>query len=195
MRRVYILFPLFPLLSTCLLYSQDTISVDAVSAMRACSDKNPASAGPCATAPRPLSKVNPSYPEKARQNRKEGTVTLGLTVSKDGCVRGVHVVNGVDKEIDQAAVDAVSLWKFDPGTYQGNPVDVDLTVTVNFRLNTGAAQAPPDEHLQEKRDACRGFSKHLLRSFGGLQPWGLRHDGKPDAQAHFEQSRECKRVE
>jgi TonB family protein len=104
-----------------------------------------------------LRKVNPSYPEKARQNRKEGTVTLGLTVSKDGSASGVHVVNGVDKEIDQAAVDAVSQWKFDPGTYQGNPVDVDLNVTVNFRLNTSAQQNSPNEHLQERKDAAEDF--------------------------------------
>ena len=154
MRRLYLLFLL---LSTCLLYSQDTISVDAVSAMHVCSDKNPASAGPCATTPRPLSKINPSYPEKARQNRKEGTVTLGLTVSKNGSVSGVHVVNGIDKEIDQAAIDAVSQWKFDPGTYQGDPVDVDLAVTVNFRLNTSPQQASPNEHLQERKDAADDF--------------------------------------
>src|ERR1700736_6731960 len=100
MRRPYLLFLL---LSTSVLHSQDTISVDAVSALHVCSDKNPTSAGPCATAPRPLQKVNPSYPEKARQNKKEGSVTLGLTVSKDGSASGVHVFNGIDKEIDQAA--------------------------------------------------------------------------------------------
>jgi TonB family protein len=111
----------------------------------------------CATAPRPLSKVNPSYPEKAHQNRKEGTVTLGLTVSKNGSVTGVHVVNGIDKEIDQAAIDAVGQWKFDPGTYQGNPVDVDLTVTVNFRLSTSPQQVAPDQHLQERKDAAEDF--------------------------------------
>jgi TonB family protein len=122
--------------------------------MHVCSDKNSASVGPCATAPRPLRKVNPSYPEKARQNRKEGTVTLGLTVNKDGSASGVHVVNGVDKEIDQAAVDAVSQWKFDPGTYQGNPVDVELNVTVNFRLDTSPQKASSSEHLQERKDAA-----------------------------------------
>ena len=145
------------LLFTSALYSQDTISVDALSAMHVCSDKNPPSAGPCSTAPRPLSKVSPSYPEKARQNRKEGTVTLELTVSKDGSVGSVHLVNGIDKEIDQAAVGAVSQWKFDPGTYQGNPVDVDLTVTVNFRLNTPPPQAFPDEQLQERKGAADDF--------------------------------------
>ena len=96
---------LFLLLSPGLLPGQDTLSVDAVSAMHVCSDKDSAIGSPCATAPHPLSKVNPSYPEKARQKRKEGNVTLGLTVSKDGSVSGVHVVKGVDKEIDQAAIE------------------------------------------------------------------------------------------
>lgn len=78
----------FLLLSSGPLYSQDTISIDAVSAMHVCTDKEPASGLPCATAPSPLSKANPSYPEKSRQERKEGTVTLGLTVTKDGSVSG-----------------------------------------------------------------------------------------------------------
>ena len=152
MRRLCLLFLL--LLSTGPLSAQDTISVDAVSAMHVCSPKNPASAGPCATAPRPLSTVNPSYPEKAREKRKEGIVTLGLTVNKDGSVSGVHVVKGVDNDIDQAAVEAVSQWKFDPGTYQGNPVDVELTVTVNFRLGNNPQQAAPTEKLQEQKQAA-----------------------------------------
>ena len=178
MPRIYLLF--FLLLSTSALYSQETISVDAVSAMQVCSEKNPASAGPCAASPRAMRKVNPTYPEKARRSRKEGTVTLGLTVTKDGSVSGVHVVNGVDREIDQAAVDAVSQWKFDPGTYQGNPVDVDLTVTVNFRLNTGAAQAPLDEHLQEKRDAADDFRNTFsaasnFAAFARIHPPPLRY--------------------
>jgi TonB family protein len=147
----------FLLLSISALYSQDTISVDAVAAMHVCSDKNGASEGPCATAPRPLSKINPSYPEKARQHRKEGTVTLGLTVSKNGSVSGVHVVNGIDKEIDQAAIDAVSQWKFDPGTYQGDPVDVDLTMAVNFRLSATPPPTSPDEHLQQRQNAVDDF--------------------------------------
>jgi TonB family protein len=122
-----------------LLHSQDTISVDAITTMRVCSAKA-ASTGPCATAPRPVSRTNPAYPEKARQKRKQGTVTLGLTVAKDGSATGIHVVNSVDKDIDQAAIDAVSQWKFEPGTYQGNPVDVELTVEVNFRLSTNPPQ-------------------------------------------------------
>src|SRR5579864_4087378 len=154
MRRLCLLFLL---LSSGPLYSQGTISVDAVSAMHVCSDKESASGRPCATAPRPLSKVNPSYPERARQERKQGTVTLGLTVSKDGSVSGVHVVKGVDKDIDQAAIEAVSRWRFDPGTYRGNAVDVELTVTVNFRLSANPQQALPTGNPQEQKEAADDF--------------------------------------
>jgi TonB family protein len=151
MRRLCLLF-LF--LSPVLLKPQEAISVDAVSAMHVCSEKNPASAGPCATAPRALSKVNPSYPETSRQARKQGTVTLSFTVNKDGSVSGAHVVTGVDNEIDQAAINAVNQWKFDPGTYQGNPVDVELAVKVTFRLTTDQEQAPPNEHLKEQEETA-----------------------------------------
>jgi TonB family protein len=141
------------LLLPSVLYSQGTISVDAITAMQVCSNDKAASTGPCATAPRPVSKTNPTYPEKARQKRKQGTVSLGLIVSKDGSATGVHVVNSVDKDIDQAAIDAVSQWRFEPGTYQGNPVDVELTVQVNFRLSTNP---PPNAAPSGTSPAANG---------------------------------------
>jgi TonB family protein len=133
MFRVHLLLSL---LLQGLLYAQGTISVDAITTMQVCSSEKVESAGPCATAPRLVSRTNPTYPEKARLKRKQGTVSLGLVVTRDGSATDVHVVNGVDKDIDQAAIDAVSRWKFDPGTYEGNPVDVELTVQVNFHLTT-----------------------------------------------------------
>lgn len=182
------LWVLFLLLFTGLLYSQDTISVDAVSAMHVCSANNSALSTPCATAPKPLSKFNPSYPEKARKNRKEGTVTLGLTVNKDGLVSGVHVVQGVDKDIDQAAVEAVSQWKFVPATYQGNPVDVEISVAVNFRLTNTGQPAPSsgdpqgqtasvDEWRNVYSDAAEAYNRgdyataaNLLRKVTSIVP-------------------------
>lgn len=143
------LFLLFPFSSA---LGQDTISVDAVSAMHVC--KSSAEAGPCATAPRRLSNQSPSYPEKARWEHKEGTVTLDLIVAKNGSVNDIRVVKGVDKDIDQSAVDAVTQWKFFPGTFQGNPVDVELTVTVNFQLSANAQQPASSENLQQKEETA-----------------------------------------
>jgi TonB family protein len=148
---------LFLLLVPAHLYCQDTLSVDAVSAMHVCGANDSPSKGECATVPRPLSKVNPSYPEKARQARKQGTVTIGVIVARDGSVTGAHVVKGVDEDIDRAAIQAVNQWKFEPGTYQGKPVDVELTLTVNFRLDTNPSQAPFSEHAQERKEAADNF--------------------------------------
>jgi TonB family protein len=142
--------------TTAPLYSQDTLSVDAVAAMQVCT-KDSAVESQCATAPRPLSKVSPTYPEKARQARKEGTVTLELIVEKDGSVSGVHVVKGVDKDIDRAAIEAVNQWKFEPGTYQGKVVDVDLTLTVNFRLATNPSPAPSSGNPQQQKEVADNF--------------------------------------
>lgn len=163
---LYCLCFLFLLLANCPLHCQD-ISVDAVSAMHVCNEKNPADVGPCATTPRPLSKPSPSYPEKARQERKEGAVSLGLIVTKDGSVSDVHVVKGVDKDIDQAAIDAVSRWKFEAGTYQGNPVDVELTVTVNFRVAANAQQTPSTANLEQQKalDDSRNMSADAFEAF------------------------------
>jgi TonB family protein len=127
-----------------LLSAQDTISVDAVSVMQVCSDKHPASAGTCAVPPRTLSKINPVYPEKARQSRAQGTVVLNLVVRTDGTATNVRAVSGPSDELNRAAIDAVTQWKFDPATYEGKPVDVEMTVQVNFRLEATAAE--PQQH-------------------------------------------------
>lgn len=142
------------LLLTHPLQSQDEISVDAVATMHVCNSNNPADAGPCAMPPKLLSKISPAYPDKARQNRKEGTVTLGLIVTKEGAAKDVHVIKGVDKDIDRAAVDAVNQWKFDPGTYQGGAVDVEMTVTVNFHLSGNLQQASPTGNLLQQNKSA-----------------------------------------
>lgn len=122
------------LLVSSLLFAQGTISVDAVPVMHVCGDKNLAASDSCATSPRSLSKTNPTYPETARRSHIEGMVVLGLTVGKDGSRHDLHIVKSPSDDLSQAAMAAVSQWKFEPGTYQGNPVDVELNVEVNFRL-------------------------------------------------------------
>ncbi|HXM67099.1 MAG TPA: TonB family protein [Candidatus Acidoferrum sp.] len=139
--RCFVLAPLLLVSALISAPAQDAISVDAVSTMRMCSEKNPVSAGPCATPPRALSKANPDYPEKARRSRHEGTVALGVTIGKDGGVHDIRIVKSVDDAIDEAAMKAVSKWKFEPASYQGSPVAVEMTIQVNFRLETNAAPA------------------------------------------------------
>jgi TonB family protein len=124
------------------LSAQDTISVDAVSLMPICGKQAPDPSVPCATPPRAVRNDNPIYPEKARKARTEGTVILDLIVAKDGTPHDVHALQGPSDELNQAAIKAVSQWKFSPATYQGESVEVEIKVEVNFRLQSTSAASP-----------------------------------------------------
>lgn len=77
----------------------------------------------------------PRYTEPARVARIEGTVTVQAIVNKRGVVENVQVLKGLPMGLDQAAVDAVERWRFEPATLHGKPVDVYYTLTVRFQLN------------------------------------------------------------
>ncbi len=128
------LYPLLFLLSCAFLFSQNTISVDAISVMQVCDDKHRDSDTRCATAPTVMNKVNPVYPEKARQSREEGTVILDLIVEKDGSPRDIHPISSPSELLSQSAINAVKQWRFSCGTYLGSAADVEMKVQVNFKL-------------------------------------------------------------
>jgi periplasmic protein TonB len=80
-----------------------------------------------------MKKVAPSYPPMALQLRKQGPVELMATVSKEGAITGIKVVGG-DAMLAKAAADAVSQWKYRPYLLNGEPVEIETQITVNFRL-------------------------------------------------------------
>ena len=80
-----------------------------------------------------LTRVVPSYPEQAKQLHIQGPVVLNALVGRDGLVQGVKVISG-DPELIQAAVAAVKQWRFQPQELEGNPLEFETRVTVNFSL-------------------------------------------------------------
>lgn len=80
-----------------------------------------------------MSRVSPAYPPVAMQMRKEGTVELLAFVSKTGSITKIKVLSG-DPTFAKAAVDAVRQWKYRPYLLNGEPVDIETQITVNFRL-------------------------------------------------------------
>jgi periplasmic protein TonB len=81
-----------------------------------------------------IKKVNPKYPKKARKQKIEGVVVLKAKITQDGDIVDLSVVSG-DPLLVQAAVDAVKQWKYRPYLRDGQPVEVDTEITVNFRLS------------------------------------------------------------
>lgn len=86
-----------------------------------------------------LHKVSPEYPPIARQARISGSVVLQTTIGKDGSIQDLHVVSGHPLLV-QAALDAVRQWRYRPYVLNGQPVEADTIVTVNFNL--AGDQAP-----------------------------------------------------
>jgi protein TonB len=83
--------------------------------------------------PRLVRKVDPVYPEIARQARVAGTVILEATTDISGRVATVKVLRSIPL-LDQAAIDAVRQWVYEPMIINGRPRGVIFTVTVRFEL-------------------------------------------------------------
>ena len=79
-----------------------------------------------------LVKVEPSYPQVARRAGLGGHVTLRAVIAEDGSVEAVAVFGSTNPLFDEAAVDAVSKWRYRPALMNGRPVRVYFSVVVNF---------------------------------------------------------------
>ncbi len=81
-------------------------------------------------------RVQPDYPAPARQLRVQGKVVLRAVISREGTIENLQVVSGHPMLV-RAAVDAVRQWRYRPYVLNGEPVDVETEVTVNFVLSGG----------------------------------------------------------
>ncbi len=90
--------------------------------------------GGSVSAPRVLSKVEPDYSEEARLGALQGTVVMSVVIGVDGMAHDIIVTRPLGLGLDDKAVEALSQWRFAPGTKGGEPVPVFATIEVNFRL-------------------------------------------------------------
>lgn len=81
------------------------------------------------TLPRALSAPLPMPPTRAG---KRGKVVLSFIVMPDGSVRDINFVKRFRPDFDAAAVNAVSKWKFAPGTQAGKPLPMRLETEIKF---------------------------------------------------------------
>jgi TonB family protein len=78
-------------------------------------------------------KVQPVYPRKAIDGHIQGTVILRAIIGKDGIIHNLQVISGPE-ELKDAALGAVEQWKYRPYMLEGNPVEVETTIQVNFQF-------------------------------------------------------------
>lgn len=79
-------------------------------------------------------KVQPDYPPLARQARIQGSVVLRALISKTGKIENLQVVSG-HPMLTASAIQAVKQWQYKPYILNGQPVEVETNITVNFTLN------------------------------------------------------------
>ena len=88
------------------------------------------------TLPVVVKEVKPDYTDEAKAARIQGTVWLKTIVKADGDVGDVQVTKSLDTRfgLDDEAVKAAKQWKFKPGTKDGKPVAVQVTIELTFAL-------------------------------------------------------------
>jgi hypothetical protein len=97
------------------------------------------------TSPKIIYTVEPEFSEKLRKKKIAASCVVGLTVDTDGNPKDVHVVSSIpgleDKKLRAAVIELqdsctkpVKQYRFEPGTFQGKPVPVEIKVEINFQI-------------------------------------------------------------
>jgi len=81
-----------------------------------------------------ISRVEPAYPFLAKETKTEGTVRLHAIISREGRIVALDVMSGHPLLV-MAALDAVRQWRYRPTLLNGEPVEVETSITVIFRLH------------------------------------------------------------
>jgi protein TonB len=81
-----------------------------------------------------IHRVEPEYPEEARNRQLQGAVVLDIHIGQDGLVQEAKLVSG-EPLLADAAMAAVRQWRFQPRLVDGAPAEMQTRITLNFRLS------------------------------------------------------------
>jgi periplasmic protein TonB len=81
-----------------------------------------------------IKKIVPVYPPIARATHTQGTVVLQATISREGTIENLRVASG-SQMLQDAALTAVRTWRYRPYMLNGQPIEVETTINVVFKLN------------------------------------------------------------
>jgi TonB family protein len=80
-----------------------------------------------------LTKAVPVYPPAAKKARIQGKVVIDAVIGTDGTVENLRVLSG-PQELQQSALDAVRQWTYKPYLLNGDPIEVETTINIVYRL-------------------------------------------------------------
>lgn len=82
-----------------------------------------------------MTPIQPIYPAIARATRTEGTVVVEAVISKAGRIESLRVTSGPEM-LRAAALDAIRAARYQPYKLNGEPTEVQTTITVNFKMQS-----------------------------------------------------------
>jgi len=80
-----------------------------------------------------IKRIDPIYPLEARQRVVQGAVVMKATIAVDGSLKNIKITNG-DPMLRNAAMDAVTQWRYEPARVEGVARAVDTTISLNFSM-------------------------------------------------------------
>lgn len=86
------------------------------------------------TRPQAIFKPDPPYTKEAKDAKIQGVVVLRISVDANGNVTDAEVEKGLDKGLDESAVNTLKTWKFKPATKNDKPISSKVTIEVDFKL-------------------------------------------------------------
>jgi TonB family protein len=89
------------------------------------------------TSPVLIREVKPTYTKAAMDRKVQGTVEVNAVILADGTVGDVTIKKSLDPDLDAEAIRAAKQWKFKPGTKDGEPVPVEVSIELSFTLRDG----------------------------------------------------------
>jgi TonB family protein len=90
--------------------------------------------GGAVKAPKLVHYVEPAFSSQSKEAFIEGIVKISTVITAEGQPSDPHIVSGLNAEEDRTAVEALKQWRFQPGTKDGKPVNVKVTIEVAFHL-------------------------------------------------------------
>jgi len=98
---------------------------------------NPVTVSPGVVAGAKIQGIPPIYPERAKQNHVSGRVAISARIGRDGRIHSMKLISTPDPDLAIAALAAVRQWTYKPYLLNGEPTEVQTTITVNFNFGPG----------------------------------------------------------
>ncbi len=112
-----------------------------------------------------IHQVQPIYPEKAKAAHVQGTVLLHAVIARDGTIAELQYVSGPEM-LMRSSMDAVRQWRYAPTLLNGEPVEVDTTISVVYTLSDGDGAAPAGDQDSGPKEIDPQFRADVMEMLG-----------------------------